>query len=492
MKIPNPRQNPNNNADNNDEDSVDIDSSGPSIASLKNNKLVIIISSAILITVVIYFFFFRGTGKVSEEKIEEVLPDMNAQIAPNDSGKSVFEFEKSIAKNEVKDPELLKNQESPDVPSLPELPKEMIASQELNLSPSDNDLSKNNPANPIAPVAQIVAPTPAPIVQNPQAVPQAITNPINQVIPKTPEQIAQEQNQALINQQIIDQQKLASQNPISTDAQKNEIEQKKLEEKIKLDPRYTPIIVFSGGYTSPTQAIGNKENIIQVKKNPISELKESETSIDASYIADSSITIAQGKMISAILETAINTEMPGAVRAVVSRDIFGESGNKILIPRGSRLYGAYSSSILRGQARVQIGWTRLIRPDGVSLNINFTVSDQFGRAGIPGDVDNRYSSVISNSLLTSILTVGGVAAAQKLINNNTNSTTTVNQNQGITTTTTNATNQAVYDVTKTILDTIGQIITNSIDLNPVIRIPQGTKVTVIVNSDIKIPPVNSR
>ena len=492
MKIPNPRQNPNNNADNNDEDSVDIDSSGPSIASLKNNKLVIIISSAILITVVIYFFFFRGAGKVSDEKIEEVLPDMNAQIAPNDSGKSVFEFEKSIAKNEVKDPELLKNQESPDVPSLPELPKEMIASQDLNLSPSDNDLSKNNPAIPITPVAQIVAPTPAPIVQNPQAVPQAITNPINQVIPKTPEQIAQEQNQALINQQIIDQQKLASQNPISTDAQKNEIEQKKLEEKIKLDPRYTPIIVFSGGYTSPTQAIGNKENIIQVKKNPISELKESETSIDASYIADSSITIAQGKMISAILETAINTEMPGAVRAVVSRDIFGESGNKILIPRGSRLYGAYSSSILRGQGRVQIGWTRLIRPDGVSLNINFTVSDQFGRAGIAGDVDNRYSSVISNSLLTSILTVGGVAAAQKLINNNANSTTTVNQNQGITTTTTNATNQAVYDVTKTILDTIGQIITNSIDLNPVIRIPQGTKVTVIVNSDIKIPPVNSR
>jgi type IV secretory pathway VirB10-like protein len=417
---------------------------------------------------------------------------MNAQVAPNDSGKSVFEFEKPIAKNEVKDPELLKNQESPDVPSLPELPKEMIASQELNLSPNDNDLVKNNPANPITPVLQPVAPSPAPIVQNPQVVPQANTNPINQVIPKTPEQIAQEQNQALINQQTIDQQKLASQNPISIDAQKNEIEQKKLEEKIKLDPRYTPIIVFSGGYTSPTQSIGSKENIIQVKKNPISELKESETNIDATYIVDSSITIAQGKMISAILETAINTEMPGAVRAVISRDIFGESGNKILIPRGSRLYGAYSSSILRGQARVQIGWTRLIRPDGVSLNINFTVSDQFGRAGIPGDVDNRYSSVISNSLLTSILTVGGVAAAQKLINNNTNSTTTVNQNQGITTTTTNATNQAVYDVTKTILDTIGQIITNSIDLNPVIRIPQGTKVTVIVNSDIKIPPVNSR
>jgi type IV secretion system protein VirB10 len=492
MKIPNQKQNPNNNS-NEEDDSIDIDNSGPSIASLKNNKLIIIICSALLITIVIYFFFFKGSNRISDEKIVEVLPDVNPQVAPNDSGKSIFEFEKPSSKNEIKDPELLKSQESPEVPSLPDLPKEMIATQQLNLSPNDKDLAKDSQPNSQAVITQNPQQNPQAIPQPiPQAVPQQNPQAIPQAIPKTPEQLAIERNQALINQQIIDQQKLASQNPISIDAQKNEIEKKKLEENIKLDPRYTPIIVFSGGYTSPTQAIGNKENIIQVKKNPIDELKESETSVDATYIADGSVTIAQGKMISAILETAINTEMPGAVRAVISRDIFGESGNKILIPRGSRLYGAYSSSIQRGQARVQIGWTRLIRPDGVSLNINFTVSDQFGRAGIPGDVDNRYSSVITNSLLTSILTVGGVTAAQKLINNNTNSTTTVNQNQGITTTTTNATNQAIYDVTKTILDTIGQIITNSIDLNPVIRIPQGTKVTVIVNSDIKIPPVNKR
>jgi len=127
------------------------------------------------------------------------------------------------------------------------------------------------------------------------------------------------------------------------------------------------------------------------------------------------------------------------------------------------------------------------------LNINFSASDQFGRAGIPGDVDNRYSSVIANSLLTSVLTVGTVAAAQKLIgNNNQNSTTTVNQNQGITTTTTNATNQAIYDVTKTIIDTIGEIITNAMNLDPVIRIPQGTKITIIVNNDIRDTPANRR
>jgi len=465
MKIPKQNQS-NNNLPEDNEEAIEIDNSGPSIASLKNNKLIIIVASALLITVVLYFFFFRGKSQEGQEKIEEVLPDLNAQISPN-------EFEKSAEKKDVKDPELLKNQETPEVPSLPELSKEMLAPTQLNLTPPQpveekKDFFQENGIQPINP--------------------SDATKPVNpqQVIPKTPEQIIQEQNQLLINQQIENDKKIAQQNQLNLE------QQKQLDQKIKLDPRYTPIIVFSGGYTSPTQAIGNKENIIQIKKNPISELKESQTTVDATYIADASITIAQGKMITAVLETAINTEMPGIVRAVVSRDIFGESGNKILIPRGSRLYGSYSSSVQRGQARVQIGWTRLIRPDGVSLNINFSAADQFGRSGIPGEVDNRFSSVIANSLLTSILTVGGVAAAQKLFNNNTNATTTVNQNQGITTTTTNATNQAIYDVTKTILDTIGQIITNSIDLNPVIRIPQGTKVTVIVNSDIKIPPANSK
>jgi len=471
MKIPKPNQS-NNNLPDEEEDAVEIDNSGPSIASLKNNKIIIILASALLITVVIYFFFFRGKVKDGQDKIEEVLPDLNAQVSPNDSGKSLFEFDKSSEKKEVKDPELLKNQEIPEVPSLPELSKEMLAPTQLNLTPPEPEKPKKDffEEHKIQPINPNDAIKPS----NPQS-----------TSPKTPEQIAQDQNQALINQQIENDKKIAQQNQFNSE------QQKQLDQKIKLDPRYTPIIVFSGGYTSPNQAIGNKENIIQVKRNAISDLKETSTTIDATYIADSSITIAQGKMITAILETAINTEMPGIVRAVVSRDVFGESGNKILIPRGSRLYGSYSSSVQRGQARVKIGWTRLIRPDGVSLNINFSASDQFGRAGIPGEVDNRYSSVIANSLLTSVLTVGGVAAAQKLFNNNTNSTTTVNQNQGITTTTTNATNQAIYDVTKTILDTIGQIITNSIDLNPVIRIPQGTRVTVIVNSDIKIPPANS-
>ena len=118
MKIPKPNQS-NNNLPEDEEESIEIDNSGPSIVSLKNNKLIIIVASAILITAVLYFFFFRDKVQDGQENIEEVLPDLNAQVSPNDSGKSFFEFDKSTEKKDIKDPELLKNQETPEIPSLP-------------------------------------------------------------------------------------------------------------------------------------------------------------------------------------------------------------------------------------------------------------------------------------------------------------------------------------------------------------------------------------
>ncbi len=204
-------------------------------------------------------------------------------------------------------------------------------------------------------------------------------------------------------------------------------------------------------------------------------------------IEDRSRTIAQGKLLSAILETAINTEFPGPVRGIITRDVYGESGREILIPKGSRLYGTYSAEIKRGQGRVNISWSRLLRPDGISLSISLSASDQSGRAGIPGEADNRYSSLVANSLLASVLAVAGTAAAQQVMGGSSQTSTTINASQGTTTTFGNAGNQALADVTKTIIDIVTGIIKNTIDLNPVIRIPQGARMTVIVNNDIVVP-----
>lgn len=262
--------------------------------------------------------------------------------------------------------------------------------------------------------------------------------------------------------------------------------------KKELNPRYAPIVVFSGGAgNAPALGLGYDKNIVQLKEDEISKLQKTQPGVTATYIADRAHTIAQGKILTAVLETAIDTQVPGSVRAVVSRDVYAEAGSEVLIPRGSRLFGAYSSQITRGQGRVQIGWKRLIRPDGVDLAISFIAADQFGRSGIYGDIDNKYDVVIANSLLSSLLTVGGVAAAQALIGNNA-TTTTTNPSQGSVTTTGNASNQALYDVSKTIIGTANQIISNSLNSNPVIRVPQGTRIAVIVNSDIVIPSMRRK
>jgi type IV secretion system protein VirB10 len=233
--------------------------------------------------------------------------------------------------------------------------------------------------------------------------------------------------------------------------------------------------------------VGQEKNIILLKEDEMKKIEKTEKNVEVKMIEDRSRTIAQGKLLSAILETAINTEFPGPVRGIITRDVYGEAGKEVLIPRGSRLYGTYSSEIRRGQGRVNISWSRLLRPDGISLNISLSASDQSGRAGIPGETDNRYSSLVANSLMASVLAVAGTAAAQQVMGGNAQTSTTVNAAQGTTTTYGNAGNQALYDVTKTIIDIVTGIIKNTIDLNPVIRIPQGARMTVIVNNDIVIP-----
>ena len=119
----------------------------------------------------------------------------------------------------------------------------------------------------------------------------------------------------------------------------------------------------------------------------------------ATQITDKSTLIPQGVMIAAVLETAINSDLPGFVRAVVSRDVSGFDGRKVLIPRGSRLVGQYRSELALGQKRAFVVWSRLIRPDGVSIQLASPGTDPLGRAGLEGKVDNHWFERFGPGLL---------------------------------------------------------------------------------------------
>lgn len=118
-------------------------------------------------------------------------------------------------------------------------------------------------------------------------------------------------------------------------------------------------------------------------------------------------TVTQGTMIPAVLETAINTDVPGYVRALVSQDVRSFDGTRVLIPRSSRLIGQYQSGLQAGQKRAYVIWTRLIRPDGVSVAIASPGSAFDGSGGIPGKVDSHFFSRFGSAMLLSV--IGGLS-----------------------------------------------------------------------------------
>ena len=128
----------------------------------------------------------------------------------------------------------------------------------------------------------------------------------------------------------------------------------------------------------------------------------------AAPMTNPSTTVTQGTLIPAILETAINTDVPGFVRAVVSEDVRSFDGTRILVPRSSRLVGQYQSGLQGGQKRAFVIWTRLIRPDGASVNLASPAVGFDGTAGLEGDVNSNFFRRFGSAFLLSV--VDGLAA----------------------------------------------------------------------------------
>jgi type IV secretion system protein VirB10 len=122
---------------------------------------------------------------------------------------------------------------------------------------------------------------------------------------------------------------------------------------------------------------------------------------------DPRTTVTQGTMIPAILETAINTDVPGYARAVVSQDVRSFDGTRILVPRSSRLIGQYQSGLQGGQKRAYVIWTRLIRPDGVSVNLASPATGFDGSTGLAGKVDSHFFKRFGSAMLLSV--IGGLS-----------------------------------------------------------------------------------
>ncbi|MGL9717649.1 MAG: TrbI/VirB10 family protein [Wolbachia sp.] len=126
--------------------------------------------------------------------------------------------------------------------------------------------------------------------------------------------------------------------------------------------------------------------------------------------------ITQGKIIDAVLETAIDSDLQETLRAVVSSNVYAETGDTVLIPRGSRLIGSYSFDSNVAKARININWNRIILPHGIDIAISSPGTDELGKAGVAGIVDNKIASALFSSILLAGVSIGSAVIGQKASN----------------------------------------------------------------------------
>jgi len=115
-----------------------------------------------------------------------------------------------------------------------------------------------------------------------------------------------------------------------------------------------------------------------------------------------------GSVIRAALVTGVRADLPGEVIAQVTEDVFDSvTGRWKLIPQGSRLIGSYDSHVAFGQSRVQLVWTRLILPDGRSLDLDkLPAADAQGYAGLEDQVDRHWSRLAGAALVSTTIGLG--------------------------------------------------------------------------------------
>ncbi|WP_233457196.1 TrbI/VirB10 family protein [Qipengyuania flava] len=184
------------------------------------------------------------------------------------------------------------------------------------------------------------------------------------------------------------------------------------------NPYANPTVVYDAGTSPATLAVAEPgaagEAAGGSTGNPASDFASRIGGVggapaQARAMVNPANTVTQGTLIPAILETAIDTNVPGYVRAVVSQDVRSFDGTKVLVPRSSRLIGQYQSGLQNGQKRAYVIWTRLIRPDGASVNLASPAIGFDGTTGLAGKVSgNSFFKRFGSAMLLSV--VGGVGS----------------------------------------------------------------------------------
>ena len=182
-----------------------------------------------------------------------------------------------------------------------------------------------------------------------------------------------------------------------------------------------------------------------------------------------------GTIIHAVLVSRIDTDYPGPIHARVIENIYdSKTGKNLLIPQGTILQGNYSSSSI-GVSKVQIAWeSMVVNYQGTAYQISLggmAGVDKRGRAGIAGSLDDHYFEWLKAAGIVSLFTILNSEISYQ----------TRNQN--------NAQIRELMDINQGIVNQLGnKIIQRALDIQPTVRVANGTAVSVSVNAVVNLRP----
>lgn len=190
------------------------------------------------------------------------------------------------------------------------------------------------------------------------------------------------------------------------------------------------------------------------------------------------MVIPEGTIIPCTLQTAIDSQLPGLVTCVVPIDIRGATGNVVLLDRGTKIVGQLESGLLQGQNRVFVDWTRAETPDHVIVTLDSPASDELGRAGLPGAVNNHFWDRFGGALMLTLVQGGLQAGTLAAAGNGSGNSASQQAALGF-----------VYAAQSNGQSVANTALANSINIPPTLTKNQGDPVSLIVAHDLDFSSV---
>jgi type IV secretion system protein VirB10 len=194
------------------------------------------------------------------------------------------------------------------------------------------------------------------------------------------------------------------------------------------------------------------------------------TGSKASVLPHRNMLVTMGTVIPCVLETALDSTLPGFATCMVPRDVLSDDSTVVLMEKGTRIVGEFKGGVREGQHRVFILWTRAETPNGVIVNLASPATDAVGRTGVDGVYDGhfweRFGGALMFSLVDDATNVAGAAAAGSRAGNG-------------------SINSSYYQPSVNAGQQAASIaLGNSINIPPTIRKNQGDFVSIYVGRDL--------